>query len=331
MMLWVRATCMNDEDRIEKDAAYWIEQINRPAIDTSQSACFDAWMAADPRHAESFARLQIIWDSSAFQRALGEPDILEEEAAGPDALSPAAGFSAARPPGKWWAAAAVVAAFVLVTGPLLWMSGTVQHLETGKGVGASLVLDDGSRVELSPNAEIRAEYWPWSRMVILVRGEAYFDVKRQAWRPFRVESGANEVKVLGTAFNVDRQSEKGVSVEVYRGRVALRQRGGTLIPIDAGRSGHLEGARLSLSDMDQSRHEPEWKSGWFDASEVPLSVLIDKLNRYADKPVIIRRADLTNRNITGRFRVRDVGATLQALEAAYNVRPNETSDAILLE
>jgi transmembrane sensor len=320
---------MSDDDRIAKDATYWIEQINRPAVDTSQSARFDTWIAADPRHGDAFARLQALWDSAVLEMALNDPDLMIDDDDRDDPGAETHISVPARLPYRWFAvaAAAAVAAFV----PMWLMSGTVQRMETTRGAGATIVLADGSRVDLSPNAAIEAEYRPWSRTVTLVRGEAYFDVRHETWRPFRVASGDNEVKVLGTAFNVDRQSETSTFVEVFRGRVGLGPRNGRLVPIEKGSAGHIAGKRLVMSRLDPSQQEPEWKSGWFDASEVPLPVLIDKLNRYAAKPIVIRRHDLLQRNITGRFRVREVSETLRALEVAYGARPRETSENIILE
>jgi len=320
---------MSDDERIAKDATYWIEQINRPAVDTSQSARFDAWIAADPRHGEAFARLQALWDSAVLEMALSDPDLMID---GDDSEDPIAMADVPAPTHRpWrWIGFAAAAAIVVAAVPMSMMSSTVQRLETTKGAGATLVLADGSRVELSPNAEIEAEYRPWSRTVTLVRGEAYFDVRHDRWRPFRVASGDNEVKVLGTAFNVDRQSETSTFVEVFRGRVGLGPRNGRLVPIEKGSAGHMAGKRLVMSRLDPSQQEPEWKSGWFDAAEVPFPVLIDKLNRYSAKPIIIRRRDLAQRNITGRFRVRDVSETLGAL-AAYGVHPTETPETIILE
>lgn len=321
---------MSDDDRIAKDATYWIEQINRPAVDTSQSARFDAWIAADPRHGDAFARLQALWDSSVLEMALNDPDLMIDGDDREDRDAEAHMSVPNRRPFRWFAGAAVAAAIAAIV-PIWLMSGTVQRLETTKGAGATLVLADGSRVDLSPNAAIEAEYRLWSRTVTLVRGEAYFDVRHEAWRPFRVASGDNEVKVLGTAFNVDRQSDTSIFVEVFRGRVGLGPRNGRLVPIEKGNAGHMAGKRLILSRLDPSQQEPEWKSGWFDAAEVPLPVLIDKLNRYSAKPIVIRRRDLLQRSITGRFRVREVTETLRALEVAYGARPKETPENIILE
>lgn len=321
---------MNDEQRIARAAAYWTEQINRPAVDADQSADFDAWIRADPRHGEAFATMQALWDSSALEAGLSDPHLLDD---GDDDEEAAVGDDAApqQPVRRWRWAAGAAAVAILACAPLLMLSHSVQRVDTGRGSGASIVLADGTRVELSPNTQIEADYRPWRRTVSLLRGEAYFDVRHQPWRTFRVASGVNEVKVLGTAFNVDRQSDSGTVVEVFRGRVGLGLRDGDLRPVDAGTVGRLDGTRLTVSPLDPSQRQPEWKNGWFDAVEVPLSVLIDKLNRYSAKMIVVRRQDLLNRNITGRFRVVEVKDTLEALEAAYGVRPRETSDSIILE
>ncbi|MGV3479286.1 MAG: FecR family protein [Sphingobium sp.] len=321
---------MSDEERIAKDAAYWIEQINRPAVDTAQSTRFDAWIGADPRHGDAFARLQALWDSSVLEAALNDPELMVDDASVEVQVAEASPLA---PRGRVWLLGGGIglAAAIAAAVPLWLTTGAPQRLSTAKGAGASFTLADGSRVDLGPDAEIAAEYGALSRTVTLVRGEAYFDVRHERWRPFRVASGANEVKVLGTAFNVDRQSDVSTVVEVFRGRVGLGPRNGRLVPIDKGKAGHMDGTRLTMSRIDPGQQGPEWKTGWFEASDVPLATLIDKLNRYSAKPILIRRPDLARRGITGRFRVQAVQDTLRAIEVAYGVHLRETAVSITLE
>lgn len=86
-------------------------------------------------------------------------------------------------------------------------------------------LPDGSVVWL--NAGSRLQYDPeglynGTRQVFL-EGEAYFDIAHNASRPFRVRSGAMEIKVLGTAFNVKAYPEdSNIETSLIRGAVEVR-------------------------------------------------------------------------------------------------------------
>src|SRR5690606_24811567 len=58
------------------------------------------------------------------------------------------------------------------------------------------------------------------RTLRLRRGEAYFEVAREAHRPFKVDAGPTQVLALGTAFNI-RLSQNRTVVAVTEGKVEV--------------------------------------------------------------------------------------------------------------
>lgn len=84
------------------------------------------------------------------------------------------------------------------------------------------VLPDGSRIELNNGSEIAIEYSTGKRRVVLVRGEALFDVAKDASRPFIVAAPGAEVRAIGTVFSVARENDV-VDVVVTEGRVAMKR------------------------------------------------------------------------------------------------------------
>jgi len=71
------------------------------------------------------------------------------------------------------------------------------------GTRTRLVLPDGSQVWLNSSSKLRYsnDFNRQSREVAL-EGEAYFDVRKDANRPFIVHTSSLDVKVLGTAFTI---------------------------------------------------------------------------------------------------------------------------------
>lgn len=77
-------------------------------------------------------------------------------------------------------------------------------LEIPRGLQFSLQLADGTKVWL--NSETTLSYpavFNGSTRDVYVKGEAFFDVKANAAQPFVVHAGNNQLKVLGTSFNVN--------------------------------------------------------------------------------------------------------------------------------
>jgi transmembrane sensor len=130
-----------------------------------------------------------------------------------------------------WAAAAVV---ILVTAAGLWMnsknllsSGTEQLAEVKPKVfsGRQLVkLPDGSTALLNENSELTfTESFGTANREVTLIGEALFDVKHDAGKPFIVHTGKVNTEVLGTSFNVKAYStQQQVTVTVVRGLVRVR-------------------------------------------------------------------------------------------------------------
>lgn len=86
-----------------------------------------------------------------------------------------------------------------------------------------VMLPDGSLVYLNTGSTItyNDDFGTDDREVVL-KGEGFFDVKHNATKPFKVQSSGVEVKVLGTAFNVNAYpGKKDVTVTVARGLVAV--------------------------------------------------------------------------------------------------------------
>lgn len=85
-------------------------------------------------------------------------------------------------------------------------------------------LPDGTVVWLHPRAELRypAAFRGDRRDVTFV-GEAFFDVAKDAKRPFLIQSGAMQVRVVGTRFNVRARPQQAVfAVAVVTGKVVVR-------------------------------------------------------------------------------------------------------------
>lgn len=305
-----------------EEAATWVNRLDQPVIDTAAGATFDRWMAADAHHREDFADLQAIWHSDALTQALRE-----DVAARQDSELRKPPLWRARAPLHAVAVCAAVCAFALAVPALI-----TTNYRSGQGAGRSVALADGSRVDLSGDAELRVRILPWRRDATLVRGEAFFDVHHETDRSFTVHSGSTSVRVLGTAFNVDRQGPDRTVVEVYRGAVAL----------ESGRDENLvlrkgQGARVIRDGLarptgfDPIAHaRPDWQSGWFEAADVPMNVLVAKVQRYTGRPIRFGNAGIAARPVSGRFHVSDPDRVLQAIRAAYGVDIRYDREAILI-
>lgn len=91
------------------------------------------------------------------------------------------------------------------------------------GQKSQLVLPDGTEVWLNSGSKLTYNSrYAFSDRVVELQGEAYFDVKHNKEIPFIVKTGVVDIKVHGTAFNVNAYADdENVSVVLERGKVSL--------------------------------------------------------------------------------------------------------------
>src|SRR5699024_9334903 len=104
----------------------------------------------------------------------------------------------------------------------LWTPPVTQY-ETSNLEQRIITLPDGSVVRLNRNSRISfRENFAGSVRKIHLSGEAFFQVKHNAQKPFIIYSGNAVIKDIGTSFNVDEENGK-VVVAVREGIVAVKK------------------------------------------------------------------------------------------------------------
>jgi hypothetical protein len=76
-------------------------------------------------------------------------------------------------------------------------------IRVSRGATHTVILDDGTKVILYPESELTfPEYFGNKERNVSLTGEGYFDVHKDAARPFTVKTADASVTVLGTSFNI---------------------------------------------------------------------------------------------------------------------------------
>ena len=124
-------------------------------------------------------------------------------------------------------ASVVVVAVILSTPKAVHMAETDTDTETitqttQPGQRAIYILPDGSRVSLNAGSSITfpKKFNNDTRTVVL-EGEAFFDIVRNAEQPFIVTSAGIKTEVLGTSFNIRAYHGENIEVTVATGKVQV--------------------------------------------------------------------------------------------------------------
>ena len=152
-------------------------------------------------------------------------------------------------------------------------------LSVPRGQDYHLTLADGTQVWM--NAESRLEFpdrFNGNTREVRLQGEAYFEVKRDAKRPFIVHTDYLTARVLGTAFNVRARSRRDASVTLVSGRVQVGT-GDLAKVLSPGEQAALSGSQLAVKSVD-TYPIIQWKEGFFYFDNQSLFFIMQELSRW---------------------------------------------------
>lgn len=310
---------------IDWQAAQWVERMSRPVLDSETAADFDRWILKDSRHVESYARLLNLWRSGELETALGDEPVVPSPSNDDDDESHSHSVPARRPGLRILSAAAILclAAAMGIAMPRIWVERS--QFATGHGQTRTVVLQDGSTIRMDAETRMAVRITPWSRDVMLERGEAFFDVAHERFRPFAVDTGGARVSVLGTAFDVDRIDSDTHVIQVYRGLVSVDAGIGRKWRLPAGSGLELSGGKVRSLALGAGAR-PDWMEGWLEANEMPVFQLIRKLNRMSRHPVELADPALGELLVTGRFPMDDPEGVLDAIAVVHDLNWRDAGD-----
>ena len=320
-------------DIFDEAADWW--QRSREGAPEDQAA-LEQWLDADPRHREAFDQVKSSW--AMFSDIQSEPGILERRS---EAISSARSVQRRRQDALptrraavGLAAAAVVAAVVV---PIVYLTGgrETQTIKTGIGEQKVLALSDGSQLTIDANSHLNVRFDRKARDIEVVKGRAHFSVAKDRKRPFRVKAADNSVTAVGTAFSVELRKEV-VSVALFEGRVALATTpaGKTKeVSLPEMKPGQLvriapQDASPQYSQVDQAQ-ALAWQDSKLFFTDERLDDVADRLNDYSSKPILVD-GNARQLLVSGMFIVGQTDSFIAGLERFYEVKVEETADAIVI-
>ena len=316
-------------ERLEAATEWWL-RLREPNVTPDVIAEWLLWCEAAAANKEAFASIQALWHQA--KSAPLEPVSRVELRSGfsPRRLIP-------------WAVAAGV---ILTTWACLpWMeqrigrrTGNDVAMATQVGTNREIVLPDGSQATLGGATALTISYTTERRNVVLNSGEAFFDVRAEANRPFVVQTPSGNVAAVGTAFDVRtdgrmlRVTVSNGSVEIVSGAtVADSGKRAAPVWLRAGQQAVLRPNDTPVTSSIDPHLAIAWTTGTLKFIDEPLDSVIAAVNRYSATRIEIRGGDLNDLRYTGTV---VSGRVAEWLAALPNVFPLEVvsqdSDRIIL-
>ncbi|SEO08129.1 FecR family protein [bacterium A37T11] len=201
-------------------------------------------------------------------------------------------------------------------------TGRMLSISTPRGGQYNVVLADGSRVRLNAGSTLRfPAAFTGSKRDVKLSGEAYFQVnggeEDKGKNSFVVHTRGQDIRVLGTAFNVSAYREDGEirttllkgAVQVIAGNSLLLHPGEQAILSEKGTL-----TKHAVSDTDALA----WSDGYFDFMGKNAAQILNELARWYDLQVVYK-GKVPNIAFVGKLRRNMPVSHILALMASYHV------------
>lgn len=208
------------------------------------------------------------------------------------------------------------------------------NLEVSYGKKFNLLLPDSTYVYLNAGSSITIPlvFDNYSRDIMLY-GEAYFDVKHNAHKPFNVQTETLQVQVLGTEFNVlSYKEDKEVKVALLQGKVALKnQENKERLYLAPGELAtyNKNGKHLKITTEDLSYYTA-WKEDKLMFKNMSLTNIFKKLERQYDVTIKIEDAKLVEKKFYVHFKAEPLVTILEYFSKAYGLRYTYVNDKTIV-
>jgi len=327
----------------EAEAAEWCWRLADRPLTHDEQVEYDAWLNRDPRHQQILDEMVSVWKNT--DAIADMPGFLSLRAKALSMMDSAGNRSDA-PPGRslWRHGLAAAAAILLMLLSGVWyLSDRPDIYATGVGERRLVNLDDGSRVSLDASSRVAISYGEARRSIVLEQGRAKFDVARDPLRPFAVTAGQRTVVATGTAFSVELLRDQ-MRVLLYEGQVEVLSPPAADAPptsrsdrrpVDRLRPGQelvaaLSGGATSVLPAEVER-SLSWEGGRLDFRDEPLSRAVERINRYADVPIVVGDASAGRYRVNGVFDAGDTDSFVSGITALFPLSARHDGEKIELQ
>lgn len=311
--------------RIERQAYMWVmNMLDDPG---RHAPALERWLARDPEHRAVYKRVAVEV-GYASDAAASLPSLRVEASSNP-------GAAVWRPTGTLAVAAGLAAALAAV---LIYMfawqsirpasappstSTQPAELVTIENGTKSLKLVDGSIVTLLGASALNVAYTASERKIELLRGRARFEVEHDTGRPFVVYVGGGKVTAVGTIFEV--RADRRVAVRLVSGliRVSLPSASGRApkpdLMLNSGQQVEFDGSSPENGRQGPAEggHPPAVRTQSFD--DVPVSALIEQLNRLSSQKVVLLDHETAGRKIFADLDISDADAVARKIALMFGL------------
>ncbi|TGV04211.1 FecR family protein [Flavivirga rizhaonensis] len=183
-------------------------------------------------------------------------------------------------------------------------------------------LPDGSIGWLNSGSKIKYPVKFGKTRDVKLTGEAWFDVKKDASKPFNVYASSVNISVLGTQFNVSAYQNEKVDVVLETGKVKLKQLN-TSEELEMDPQDRVvintKNNTVDKTKLEEAYRYSSWKEGKLIFRNDPINEVAKRLSRWYNVSVNIENKHNKDLRLRATFVDEDVEEVLRLLKISFPI------------
>jgi transmembrane sensor len=236
-----------------------------------------------------------------------------------------------------WAAAAALLLFISLGIFFKYFAGAdipVNEFATAtQNATLTDTLPDGSTIFLNKNSNLNYAENTKGERIVKLKGEAFFEVKHNAKKPFVIEANSVFIKDIGTGFNVKTDDAANtVTVVVESGMVDFYTKDQKGITLKAGQTGVYNGTTKAFSKVENEANPNalSYKTKVFNFNRTTLTTAVAQLNTVYGSNIVLENDNIKNCLITTDFTNEDLDVIINIITETLNLKSKKEGDKIIL-
>jgi len=195
----------------------------------------------------------------------------------------------------------------------------INTLSTGNGETYQLRLPDGTLVWLNSASSLTyaANLTTGGKRRVILSGEGYFEVAKDRFHPFIVQTRGQQVEVLGTHFNISSYAdESSIKTTLLEGSIRVNDQ----VTLKPNEEAVLKGNQLNIRPADINA-TIDWIKGDFIFKRESLEQIMREVTRWYDVEVSYDPAVDIRQTFSGQVsRSKNISQVLQSIESTGKLK-----------
>jgi transmembrane sensor len=199
------------------------------------------------------------------------------------------------------------------------------------GQKVTTVLPDGTTVKLNVDSKIIVpEVFAGGKREVTLVGEAFFDVTPDPRKPFIVHFGGNEVRVLGTSFNIRAYQQESAFVAVKTGKVLVTQ-GQEEVKLLPNEATNLNGSQLKVIDFTNNNAFFGWTENKLIINKASINQALIIISKWYGMKYELRAKIEDDKLYTASHNNPTLKEVMEVLTYTYNVNYEIEDETIVIK